>query len=244
LHALYEPVFDGPKAPDLSLPPQRQLVVTPDGASTAPNPKPGGRFLQTGGSVFTIDDRWPGMTGRLFVRILLPGDDVRVLRTVGGPWHEFEVEGINYGPTEDTYTNHQKDRKAHDRENSVGLGGWRIELSPNDKPAAVNFLAVLQAADQSTAAMVPVERIEQSGQLGARVGVDGTVYEVTFATDGPPGGHIKISQAGKPVVDRALAAGVEDNYTKWSGDPRYKTWMTQPEYKSFIGAREADGYRP
>ena len=40
------------------------------------------------------------------------------------------------------------------------------------------------------------------------------------------------------VVDRALAAGIEDNYAKWSGDPRYKTWMTRPEYRNFIGARE------
>ena len=46
------------------------------------------------------------------------------------------------------------------------------------------------------------------------------------------------------VVDRALAAGIEDNYAKWSGDPRYKTWTTRPEYRNFIGAREANGHGP
>jgi hypothetical protein len=244
LHSLGEPAFDGQKVSDPSLSPERQRVVTPDGTSMVPSPQPGGRFLHVGGSVFTIDDRWPGMTGRLFVKILLPGDDGRVLQTVGGPWHEFEVEGINYGPTEDTYTKQQSERKAHDRENSIGLRGWRIELSPKGKPAAVSFLAVLQTADQSTRAMAPVERIERPGQVGARVTVGETDYEVTFATQGPPGGQFKVSKAGRLVVDRALTAGVENNYTKWSGDPRYKTWMTRPEYKSFIGAREVSGYRP
>jgi hypothetical protein len=243
LHALYEPAFDGQTAPDPSLPAKRQRVVAADGTSTAPNPQPGGRFLHLRGSMFTIDDRWPDMTGRLFVKILLPGDDQRVLRTVGGPWHEFEVEGINYGPTEDSYRKNPE-AKAHDRENSIGLGGWRIELSPKDKPAAVSFLTVLQAAEQSTAAMAPVERIDRAGQVGARVTVGTTACEVIFATEGPPSGRIRIAQAGKVVVDRALAAGIEDNYSKWSGDPRYKTWITRPEYRNFIGARDGKCCQP
>ena len=44
-----------------------------------------------------------------------------------------------------------------------------------------------------------------------------------------------MSEAGKIVLDRPLAAGVEDNYQKWSGDPRYEAWMTRPEYRNFIG---------
>ena len=87
------------------------------------------------------------------------------MRTVGGPWHDFEVEGVNYGPTEETYAEDRslRHRKEHDRENSIGLGGWRIELSPKDNPVATNFLVVLQAADQTTESMVPVERIERDG---------------------------------------------------------------------------------
>jgi heparin/heparan-sulfate lyase len=235
LHALYEPAFDGQKVPDLSLAPDRQLVVTPDGASTAPNPKPGGRFLHSGGSTFTIDDRWPGMTGRLFVKILRPETDRRVLRTVGGPWHEFEVEGINYGPTEDTYAKHQKQRKAHDRENSIGLEGWRIELSPKDRPNSTDFLVVLQTSDQTTRKMATVERIERPEEIGAKVMAGTRVYEVTFATQGPLGGHMRISESGKVVVDRELAAAIEDNYRKWLEDPRYKNWTNRPEYMKFIG---------
>ncbi len=184
------------------------------------------------------------MSGRLFVKVLLPADEQRVLRTVGGRWHEFEVEGVNYGPTEETYRKYAEGGKAHDRENSIGLGGWRIELSPKDRPATVHFLTVLQTAEQSTAAMAPVERIERSGQIGARVTVGATVCEVTFATAGPARGWIRILQAGKVVVDRALAAGIEDNYAKWSGDPRYKTWTTRPEYRNFTGARDGNGHGP
>jgi hypothetical protein len=37
------------------------------------------------------------------------------------------------------------------------------------------------------------------------------------------------------MLDRALAAEVEDNYEKWSEDSRYEAWMTRPEYRNFIG---------
>jgi len=240
LHSLYEPRFDGKTAPDSSLPPEKQLVVAPDGKSMAPNPKPGGRFLHTEGDTFVIDDKWPDTTGRLFVKLLLPDEEARVLRTVGGPWHEFEVDGINYGPTEATYAadKYHKHRKAHDRENSIGLEGWRIELLPRHRSAATNFLVVLHAADQATETMVPAERIERGGQVGAKVSVGTTEYEVTFATAGPTRGHIRIARAGKVLLDRPLATDVEDNYQKWSDDPRYDTWMTRPEYRNFIGVRK------
>jgi len=242
LHSLYEPLFDGEKTPDSSLPPDKQLVVTKDGKQTGRNPKPGGRFLHTEATTFIVDDKWPDMTGRLFGKILFPEEEARVLRTVGGRWHEFEVDGVNYGPTEDTYadTEYQRHRKIHDRENSIGLGGWRIELLPKDRPAATSFLVVLHAADQATRTMVPVERIDRPGQMGAKVTIGTSDYEVTFATAGPTGGHIRVSQGGRTTLDRPLATDVEDNYEKWSEDPRYETWMTRPEYGNFIGSRKAD----
>jgi hypothetical protein len=240
LHTLYEPWFDGEKVPDTSLPPTEQLVVTPDGSGTAPNPKPGGRFLHEAATSFMVDDQWPEMTGRLFGQILVPDDGNRVVRTVGGPWHEFEVDGVNYGPTEEAYAEDRSlgHRKEHDRENSIGLGGWRIELSAKDGPVATNFLVVLQATDQTTESMVPVERIERENQIGAKVSMGTTAYKVTFATAGPTGGHIRVEQTGKVVLDRALAAEVEDNYDKWSEDSRYEAWMTRPEYRNFIDGHQ------
>jgi tetratricopeptide (TPR) repeat protein len=244
LHSLYEPRFNGRQTPDLSLSREKQLAIAPDGKSMIPNPQPGGRFLHTGGDTFVINDKLLGMTGRLFVKILLPAKDARVLRTIGGPWHEFEVDGINYGPTADTYSNAKKsERLSHNRVNSIGLSGWRIELFPKDTPAETNFLVVLQAANQATPTMVPVELVERSGQIGAKATVGTTVYEVTFATTGPVAGQIRISRGDKLVLNRDLSAGVEDNYKKWSDHPNYKIWMTRREYKNFIGVSEVEAYR-
>jgi heparin/heparan-sulfate lyase len=238
LHALYEPAWNGTTAPDGSLPPERQFVIDADGKGRLPNPKPGGRRLHAGGDTFTIDDRWPGMTGRLYAKILLPREEERVVRTVGGAWHDFEVDGVNYGPTEATYAKHQGGRNEHNRENTLGVEGWRIELSPRGAPAATTFLAVLVAADQSADRMPPAERIEVEGRPGARVTLGGRTCEVTFTTAGPVGGRIRIVEGGRTLADRALADTVEDHYGKWSADPRYAAWMTRPEYRSFIGAGE------
>jgi len=237
MHTLYEPQFDGKTIPDTSLSRAEQLVVTRDGKGTAPNPQPGGLFLHAEATSFTVDDQWPQMTGRLFGKILLPDAGSRIVRTVGGAWHDFEVEGINYGPTEETYADNRslRSRREHDHENSIGLGGWRIELSPQGKPAATQFLVVLQASDQATESMAPVERIEQAARVGAKVTVGTTAFEVTYATEGPVGGHIRITQDGNVTLDRPLADDVEDNYQKWSTDPRYEAWTTRPEYRNFIG---------
>jgi len=34
------------------------------------------------------------------------------------------------------------------------------------------------------------------------------------------------------------ATEVEDNYEKWSEDPRYEAWMTRPEYRNFIDGQQ------
>ena len=238
LHALSQPAWNGQSEPDPSRPPERQRILAADGKSELPNPKPGGRFIHSRGDTFTIDDRWPGMAGRLFARILLPKQEARTVRTIGGPWHDFEVDGVNCGPTEATYAKHKGAQSPHSRENTIGVGGWRIELEPKGRPAATQFLTVLFATDQETKQMPPVELVEQPGQVGAQVTVGTRRYQVTFATAGPVGGHIAIAEGGKPILDRALAGNVEDNYGKWAADPRYKTWTTRPEYRSFIGGGE------
>jgi len=243
LHALYEPAWNGTTSPDDSLPADHQFVAGPDG-NLEPNPKPGGHFLHTGGDTFMIDDKYQGMTGRLFAKILWPQETDRTLRTIGGPWHEFEIDGVNYGPTERTYSGWNADMAFHNHVNTVGVSGWRIELSPKAKPTKTNFLAVLFAADQKVAQMPQAQRIESPGKMGAKVQIDARAYEVTFATEGKIAGHVKITEGGKTLVDRDLAGTVEDNYAKWSSDARYKDWMTHPEYKNFIGAKEVEQYLP
>ncbi len=242
LHSLYEPAWNGRREPDDSLPTQKQLIIAADGKTLSPNPHPGGRYLHTEGDTFVIDDKWPGMEGRLFVRLLLPSAERRTVRTVGGPWHDFEVEGINYGPTEETYTKRRGGKNPHNRENTIGVEGWRIELSPKGNPVETQFLAVLFATDQKTEHAPRVQRIEEAGQVGAKVRVGGRDYTATFATSGPLGGHISVVEAGKKILDRPLTQDVEDNYKGWSSNPRYHEWMTDQAMRTFIGAKEQDEY--
>ncbi|HUT32607.1 MAG TPA: heparinase II/III family protein [Planctomycetota bacterium] len=238
LHSLYEPAWNGTKGADPSLPPEKQFILSDDGKMQIANPRPGGRFVHTGGDTFTMDDQWPGMQGRLFVRLLLPAEDARIVRTIGGAWHEFEVDGINHGPTEATYAKHKGGRDQHNRENTIGVEGWRIEVEAKGRPAAAHFLTVLFAADQATPQMPPIERVEQGGQVGARLTLGGRECEVTFATSGPVAARLRITEAGRTLVDRPLADNVEDHYRKWSEDPRYKAWTTRPELRNFIGTEE------
>jgi len=237
LHTLYEPAWSGQRAPDTSLPPEKQFILSDDGKTQLPNPKPGGRFVHSAGDMFTIDDQWPGMDGRLFVKLLLPKENARTVRTIGGAWHDFEVDGTNYGPTEETYAKHKGGSNPHNRENTIGVEGWRIEVEPKGRPQEAQFLVVLFATTRSTQAMPQVEAIEEPGKAGARVTIAGRQHQVVFATAGPVAGQITITEGGKPVLDRALAASVEDHYEKWSADPRHKAWTTRPEFANFIGRR-------
>lgn len=244
LHSMYEPEWNGRKVADDSLPADQQFAIAEDGKTRIANPNPGGRYMLSGGDLLTIDDRYAGMTGRLFARVLLPAADQRNLRLIGGPWHDFEVEGVNYGPTEKTYGPKTGANDPANRESSLAIEGWRVELSPKAAGADANFLVVMHAAEQKQAQMPAVESITADGQTGAKVTIGDKVYEVTFVTSGPVGGHIKLTQGQKTLLDQYLAGKVEDNYGKWSSDPNYKTWMTRPEYKNFIGAKEVDAYKP
>jgi hypothetical protein len=234
LHALYEPAWSGQRRLDDSLPADRQFVIAPDGKTRQPNPLPGGRFVHTGDGTFTIDDRWPGMTGRLFVRPLLPVARDRTIRTIGGPWHDFEVSGVNYGPTAETYGKRKGAHNKHNRENSIGVGGWRIEIS-HDKPGGERqFLVVLYATDQTKAAMPPVERVAVAGKLGARITIGPRVCDVTFATAGPLAGEVEVSESGRTTT-HALAQTVQDHYGGCSSSPHFAAWRNRPEYSNFIG---------
>jgi hypothetical protein len=91
--------------------------------------------------------------------------------------------------------------------------------------------------------MFPVKMIEKNGKVGAQFSADGSNVEVSFAKTGDVAGHIKITNGGKVICDRALASEIEDNYQKWSGDPRFKEWMTNPYMRSLIGEKDQDLYK-
>jgi len=235
LHALYEPEWRGRKRPDTSLPAARQFSLSTDGKNRIPNPEPGGRYLHTGGDTFVSDDRRKGMTGRLFTKILMPPAESRLVRTIGGRWHDFEVNGVNYGPTQATYTKHKGRENGLNKDNTVGAEGWRIEIAPRERPQETVFLVVMHAAEQTVADMPAVRPIRTAKGVGAALSVDGTDYEILFAPAGPIGARIKIRRGGRTLVDRPLASEIQDNYAKWRTDPRFSEWTSNPFMKNVIG---------
>ena len=68
------------------------------------------------------------------------------------------------------------------------------------------------------------------------------VLLVALAHRSAPGAETVTIGGVELPAECPLAAGVEDDYKKWSGDPRYGTWMTRPEYSNFIGAAEVEAY--
>lgn len=74
--------------------------------------------------------------------------------TVGGPGHEFEVEGVNYTPTQ-TATD--------------DAGSWRIEVSPQVDRTEHLFLHVLYVGDASESAMPECKLVESDDVVGAEI---------------------------------------------------------------------------
>lgn len=76
------------------------------------------------------DIEGPG-DGRLAVETLLPR--ASEILSIGGPGHEFEIDGVNYPP-----------KKNYDPDEA---GRWRIEVSPSEPALRDYFLHVLSTSE-------------------------------------------------------------------------------------------------
>lgn len=87
---------------------------------------------------------------------------------------------------------------------------WRLEVEPLEKQARDSFLHVLFIGDEGGPAVVPAERIEAEGRIGARIPLGSRIATVWFDQAGPLGGHLTIVEGEKTLYDedfpRALAA--------------------------------------
>ena len=221
-HALKEPAWNGQRAPDPAWPPERQFVISTD-RKQVPNPHPGGHFLHTGGDAFRISEG----DGELDLQMLLPAADDRVVRTIGGPWHDFEVNGVNYGPTEATY-------RAKRRHVNVAVGGWRIEVSPKGPAEEVRFLHVMKVGKKGELHPPQTTLMKQGERLGAKIAGGDAAAEFLFNTTGKPGGHVRIIRNGRVLLNEELVTQVEDHYGRWKADPRYAEWMTNEYMRAVI----------
>ncbi len=104
---------------------------------------------------------------KLFVRTLLP-EQIQTVK-VGGPGHEFDVNGVNYAPS---------GSPASD------AGAWRIEVSPATNANEHVFLTVLYACASSVTAMPEVTFIDTGDFIGANIAGQTVLFSKTGAPVG------------------------------------------------------------
>ena len=73
---------------------------------------------------------------------------------VGGPGHEFDVNGTNYPPSQ-SWTR--------------DMGAWRVEVSPSVAAQEDLFLHVLYVTASSTSSMPAVSLVEADEMIGVEV---------------------------------------------------------------------------
>lgn len=89
---------------------------------------------------------------KMFVKSLLPA--ARQITKVGGPGHEFDVNGANYPPAQ-SWTR--------------DMGAWRVEVSPTTGAQEDLFLHVLYVGSSSVSAMPAVSLVEADEMVGVEV---------------------------------------------------------------------------
>jgi heparin/heparan-sulfate lyase len=115
---------------------------------------------------------------------------------IGGPGHEFEVDGRNYPPTE------------KQNYNADEAGRWRMEVRPAEQAERQYFLHVLITADEDdadAASSVPsVELLQVEGKLGAVMKNSSGTAKVLFSTEGVLKGTLELSDESGAVRHHAL----------------------------------------
>jgi heparin/heparan-sulfate lyase len=122
--------------------------------------------------------------GRMALRRVLPQD--AEVTVVGGPGHEFEVNGTNYAPG----------RKCDAQE----AGNWRIEVSPREPQARDYFLNVMVTGGARAEVRPEVSGTADAQRAAVRVRYGGADIEASFSGEGPLRGHLTIRDPGTNEV--------------------------------------------
>lgn len=126
--------------------------------------------------------------GRLVSRTVLP-ERVSITK-VGGPGKECWVDGRNWPAVEKEWTS--------------DAGAWRAEVSPSLPAAEDLFLHVIQVDGSDITAPDAVTLVREPGRVGVRVRAQGREYVALFSTHGEAGGHLRIADEGKTLLDQEL----------------------------------------
>ena len=122
--------------------------------------------------------------GRMALKRVLPQDPE--VTVVGGPGHEFEVNGTNYAPG-----------KKYDPQEA---GAWRIEVLPREPRARDYFLNVMVTGGASAEVRPEVSGTADAQGAAVRVRHGGTDIEASFSSEGPLKGRLTIRDRGTNEV--------------------------------------------
>jgi heparin/heparan-sulfate lyase len=134
--------------------------------------------------------------GRMLCRTLLPAN--ATLTPVGGSGKEFLAAGKNWSIV----------TRGLKPENLAMMGQWRVEVAPGEPRREDVFLHVIQVGDRNLQRMVDIGLIEAGEKVGIRLLMGSQTWEVTFATSGDLGGHIRRT-GGHVTLDRDLTTTVQ-----------------------------------
>ena len=141
--------------------------------------------------------------GRIFCRTVYPLN--AKLEKIGGPGKEFWADGKNWPLNEDWWQRfgHGLDRKIPEM-----MGRWRVEVTEGTN----RYLHLIQASDQSVQEMVESEMNETAETIEVKFSVGARDYSIALnkweISAMKCGGHIRIVENGKVLVDRDLTHGI------------------------------------
>jgi len=148
--------------------------------------------------------------GRIFCRTLYPRD--ALLEKVGGPGKEFWADGRNWAIVDRFQAPGAGDWwKQYGRgstEPPEAMGRWRVEVKPGEARTDDLFLHLIQASDQTVTKMVDSQVSETARQIRCRFSAGSRDYTIDLNKTDDVGGHIRIAETGKAIVDRDLAGGI------------------------------------
>ncbi|MBI3946228.1 MAG: hypothetical protein HY321_09940 [Armatimonadetes bacterium] len=148
--------------------------------------------------------------GRIFCRTLYPLD--AALEKLGGPGKEFWADGRNWPIADWWQTPGSGDwwkRYGHGAtEPTEPMGRWRVEVKPGAARTEDCFLHLIQVSDQTVAKLVESRLREKGDQVELTFTANGRTHTIALNRAGDIGGHIRIIEEGKVLVDRALTREV------------------------------------
>jgi len=129
--------------------------------------------------------------GQLRVWTVLPTNPE--IKKIGGQGREFEVNGVNYPPTEKT------------NYNAYEAGRWRIEVESKELAERQYFLHVLVTDNVDETSKISVESIKEDGKLGVEVKSSDRTMKILFSKEDSLTGTMELNNRDIIQLEQTIA---------------------------------------